>query len=89
MSGKSASTARKRSSAAPAPTAAARGKAAPATLTSETIAADIAAFKKRGGRIDVLGNTPLRPHISPYRSRTDQPAANAPTVKPAGRKSAR
>lgn len=28
---------------------------------SEQIAADIAAFKKRGGKIEKLGNTPLRP----------------------------
>jgi hypothetical protein len=29
------------------------------SLTSERIAADIAAFNKAGGRIEVLGNTPL------------------------------
>lgn len=33
-------------------------------LTSEVIAADIAAFKKRGGRIEVLGTTPYRPHLA-------------------------
>jgi hypothetical protein len=32
-------------------------------LTSETIASDIAMFKQRGGRIEVLGNTPLRSHL--------------------------
>ncbi len=31
----------------------------PKTLTSERIAADIAAFNKAGGRIEVLGNTPF------------------------------
>ncbi|GLQ52628.1 hypothetical protein ACFFJT_20600 [Dyella flava] len=30
-----------------------------AALTSERIAADIAAFNKAGGRIEVLGNTPF------------------------------
>ena len=39
-----------------------RAKAKPGdrVLTSEVILDDIAEFKKRGGRIDVLGNTPLR-----------------------------
>ncbi|MBJ6980830.1 hypothetical protein JGR64_08155 [Luteimonas sp. MC1572] len=31
-----------------------------ASLSSDTIAADIAAFKTHGGRIEVLGTTPLR-----------------------------
>lgn len=31
-------------------------------MTSQRIAADLAAFKKSGGRIEVLGNTPLRPY---------------------------
>ncbi|MDG6347507.1 hypothetical protein QAA18_01925 [Luteimonas sp. 8-5] len=30
------------------------------SLSHDTIASDIAAFRKRGGRIEVLGNTPLR-----------------------------
>lgn len=30
------------------------------SLDHQTISADIAAFRKRGGRIEVLGNTPLR-----------------------------
>lgn len=33
--------------------------ASPKAMTSERIAADIAAFNKAGGRIEVLGNTPL------------------------------
>ena len=39
-----------------------QNKAKPGTrvLTSEAIHDDIVEFKKRGGRIDVLGNTPLR-----------------------------
>jgi hypothetical protein len=30
------------------------------SLTHQSINADIAAFRKSGGRIEVLGNTPLR-----------------------------
>jgi len=40
-----------------------------AHLTSQRIAADLAAFKKSGGRIEVLGNTPLRPYTSRTTSR--------------------
>lgn len=41
---------------------AAHGKAGHSadSLSHDTIASDIAAFRKRGGRIEVLGNTPLR-----------------------------
>jgi len=35
------------------------GASSPKAMTSERIAADIAAFNKAGGRIEVLGNTPL------------------------------
>lgn len=43
------------------------------SLDHETIAADIAEFRKRGGRIEVLGNTPLRSVASsPFRSHADQ-----------------
>lgn len=35
------------------------GSASPKTLTSERIAADIAAFNRAGGHIEVLGNTPF------------------------------
>lgn len=38
--------------------------ASAAHLTSQRIAADLATFKKSGGRIEVLGNTPLRPYTS-------------------------
>lgn len=45
-------------------------------ITSKTIAADIAAFKKNGGHIEVLGNTPFRTH-SPvaFRSKATATAA--------------
>lgn len=50
-----------------------------AHLTSQRIAAYLAAFKKSGGRIEVLGNTPLRPYTSrtttTRRTTTEKPAA--------------
>jgi hypothetical protein len=41
------------------------GKVTPASLNHEAIADHIAAFRKRGGRIEVLGNTPLRLNVAP------------------------
>lgn len=38
-------------------------------ITSESIAADLAAFRKQGGRIEVLGNTPLRANVTAFRSK--------------------
>jgi hypothetical protein len=60
-------------------------------LTSETIAADLSAFRKQGGRIEVLGNTPLSAtNVTAFRSKTDAqrkttatPATAAPAAKPA------
>ena len=43
-------------------------------LTSQRIAADLAAFKKSGGRIEVLGNTPLRPYSARTTTRRTTPA---------------
>ena len=57
------------------------------TLDHETIAADIAEFRKRGGCIEVLGNTPLRNFVSsPFRSHADQrkpptPIKRSPPIK--------
>ena len=43
------------------------------SLTHQSIAADIAEFRKRGGRIEVLGNTPLRDGFSSsFRSSPEQ-----------------
>ena len=43
------------------------------TLDHETIANDIAAFRKRGGRIEILGNTPLRKYTpTSFRSNAAQ-----------------
>ncbi|HET6435925.1 MAG TPA: hypothetical protein VFG18_09525 [Xanthomonadaceae bacterium] len=43
------------------------------SLSHESIADDIAAFRKRGGRIEVLGNTPLRTSApTAFRSSTSE-----------------
>ena len=59
-------------------------RSAAAHLTSQRIAADLATFKKSGGRIEVLGNTPLRPYTSRTTSR--KTAANAAPAAAAAKK---
>lgn len=56
-----------------------RSGANAAHLTSQAIASHIADFKKQGGRIEVLGNTPLRPFVSKTarRKTTEAPAKAA------------
>lgn len=61
------------------PLVASKGKEDRSGLSSEAIAADIAAFRKDGGRIEVLGNTPFRSNVTPFRSKssgTSEAAAN-------------
>lgn len=48
-------------------------KTASFDITSESIAADLATFRKRGGRIEVLGNTPLRANVTAFRSKGNAP----------------
>lgn len=62
------------------------GSASPKTLTSERIAADIAAFNKAGGHIEVLGNTPF--HRKPEEAETPTKANSATTAtkQPPGHK---
>ena len=56
------------------------------SLDHETIAADIAEFRKRGGRIEILGNTPLRSvATSPFRSQADQRKPPTPIKRSASR----
>jgi hypothetical protein len=50
-------------------------------FTRQSIAADIAAFRKRGGRIEVLGNTPLRPN-APSQFRSSAAQRKQPTPLP-------
>ena len=45
-------------------------------ITSEAILRDLAEFKKRGGRIDVLGNTPLRTSATSAAFHSRSTAAN-------------
>lgn len=58
-------------------------------LTSEVIAADIAAFKKRGGRIEVLGNTPYRPHLASTTFRSNVKAKRNAASTTVAKKTAR
>ncbi|MGY0556625.1 MULTISPECIES: hypothetical protein [unclassified Lysobacter] len=44
------------------------------SITSDHIADQLAAFKKSGGRIEVLGNTPLRANVTAFRSKGNSPA---------------
>jgi len=59
-------------------------KSAASSLTHEALAVDIAAFKKAGGHIEVLGHTPFRT-AAPSRSSTKAPTPVA--AAPAARKS--
>ena len=55
-------------------------------LTHERIADDLKAFRKRGGRIEVLGNTPLRSVASsPFRSQPEQRKPPTPIKRAASR----
>lgn len=60
-----------------APVVASKSKDDKTGLSSETIAADIAAFRKDGGRIEVLGNTPFRTNVTPFRSKNSGPTESA------------
>jgi hypothetical protein len=51
-----------------------------AQTSSERIAADLAAFRKAGGRIEKLGNTPVLTRIDPGTSNTPRP------VNPTGKR---
>ena len=52
------------------------------SMTSETIADDLQAFRKQGGRVEVLGTTPLRMHVNVTTSRkTATTKADASSAK--------
>ncbi|WP_394000093.1 hypothetical protein ACF3M1_09540 [Luteimonas sp. WGS1318] len=61
------------------PTAERKSKQAPA-LSHDRIAADIAAFRKAGGKVEVLGNTPIQRRVTPAagNAAAATPAAAAP-----------
>ncbi len=58
-----------RSTSFPQPKPSSRGKAAGLNITSQSIASELAAFRKQGGRIEVLGNTPLRANVTAFSSK--------------------
>lgn len=47
------------------------------SLTSERIAADLAAFRKSGGKIEVLGNTKVFQNLGPMASSKNSKAKKA------------
>lgn len=73
-----ATTARSTSSKLKQPTA---SKSVSFDITSESIATDLAAFRKQGGKVEVLGNTPMRVNVTAFRSKGNterKKAADAP-----------
>lgn len=46
-----------------------QGKGPGLNITSQSIASDLTAFRKQGGRIEVLGNTPLRTNATAFSSK--------------------
>lgn len=63
-----------------------RGKNQNRSITSDHIAEQIADFKKHGGRIEVIGNTPLRANVTAFRSKgnTQRNARTIGTEKATG-----
>ena len=53
----------------PQPKRGSSGKGTGPDITSQSIASDLAAFRKQGGRIETLGNTPLRPNATAFSSK--------------------
>ncbi|MGY1424490.1 hypothetical protein [Lysobacter sp. A289] len=62
------------------------GKNQNRSITSDHIADQLAAFKKRGGRIEVLGNTPLRANVTAFRSKGNAPRKPSATADKAASK---
>lgn len=64
-----------------------QGKGMDPDITSQTIASDLAAFRRQGGRIEVLGNTPLRPSVTAFTSKGDtrRKTSPVPVAKSTGR----
>lgn len=51
------------------------------SMTSETIADDLLAFRKQGGRVEVLGTTPLRMHVNVSTSRSKANASKTASTE--------
>lgn len=56
------------------PTTERKSKQAP-SMSHDRIAADIAAFRKAGGKVEVLGNTPIQRRAAPAAAAPATPAA--------------
>ncbi|KAF1717683.1 hypothetical protein CSC74_01810 [Pseudoxanthomonas yeongjuensis] len=55
-----------------------QGKDPGLNITSQSIASDLVAFRKQGGRIEVLGNTPLRANVAAFSSKANTQHKAAP-----------
>lgn len=55
-------------------------------LSRERIAQDMEAFDKAGGQIEVLGNTPFRPKLTPEKPAASATASGDGTEKPRSHK---
>jgi hypothetical protein len=72
----------------PQPRRSSPGKSTGPDITSQSIASDLAAFRKQGGRIETLGNTPLRPNATAFSSKgnTQQKTPPVKTAKSAAQR---
>jgi len=59
-----------------------------ASVTSERIAADLAAFRKSGGKIEVLGNTKVFKNVGPMTSSSKTAKAKKAAATAAAKKRA-
>lgn len=55
-----------------------QGKGPGLNITSQSIASDLVAFRKQGGRIEILGNTPLRANVTAFSSKGNIQRKTAP-----------
>ena len=61
-------------------------KTAGLDITSDSIASDLVAFRKHGGRIEVLGNTPMRVNVTAFSSKGNTQRKTAAAAAPAAAK---
>ena len=54
------------------------GKGPGLNITSQSIASELAAFREQGGRIEVLGNTPLRANTTAFSSKGNTARKTSP-----------
>lgn len=51
-------------------------------ITSDSIASDLAAFRKQGGKVEVLGITPMRVNVTAFRSKGNTQRKTAAATAP-------